>query len=207
MNTPVVVEVQVGVPHPPKEMNMRDMRSPILVAALTGAAAIVTPGAASAGPGSQADDNHDVADDPEYLDHLSYDGRIDYDANGDGIVDHSEADVRHFDRDRDGFLSPREHRALAAHKAQMRRGGDGRLTPRPRGRTARAIRAILLRHDRNRDGYLSRWEARRAGIPLRFADRDRDGYLSRYELRMHLTRRASVRPWRPWRQAYDRYDR
>ena len=118
----------------------------------------------------------------------------DYDLDHDGVIDHFERDLMHYDRDGDGRLDPIERADLERHLAYMM---DQR-TVGPYGtpyagryydglRTRRYVRGRWIHPlDRNRDGVISRWEQRRAyrGPVVRSyhpLDRDGNGVIEPWE--------------------------
>ena len=110
---------------------------------------------------------------------------VNYDLDGDGVLEHVEIDYRHYDRDQNGALGPTERTAYWGHMLDMGmvggesfapsekarlarliyifdRDGDGRLDPNERLAVSRLIQArqIFLSLDRNRDNNLTSREAR-----------------------------------------------
>lgn len=86
------------------------------------------------------------------------------------------------------YTPPRYRRANRRHERRV-----------DRRQRQRMIRRIFRRVDHNRDGWISRFEARRHRVFFaswrRFAavDRDRNGHISRRELNRHLRRKQRRR--------------
>jgi Ca2+-binding EF-hand superfamily protein len=135
---------------------------------------------------------------PSHYDDYGYQHPVDYDLDGDGILEHVEMDYRHYDRNRDGVLSSNERTAYWTHMFDMGKfgtgfsrtdkvrlariarffdvDGDGRLTQTERVAISRLIRArkVFVSLDRNRDNNVTRWEA---GLYRRYDNNDDRYYI------------------------------
>ena len=107
----------------------------------------------------------------------------DYDLNHDGLIDHFERDLMHYDRDGDARLDPIERQDLERHLSHML--DDRSVGPYYRGLHARPYARADHPLDIDGDGFVERWERRRAyrGTAIRRHpyDLDRDRVIEPWE--------------------------
>jgi len=107
-----------------------------------------------------------------------------FDSNRDGYLNVREHAEKRFDTNRNGYLDRYERMRLNRYL----RSAAYRRVLRSNKKAERSASRYFRKFDRNADGYISGREARssRIGYKFRFVDRNRSGYLDRYELVSHF---------------------